>query len=101
MMESKSRHSAVAVRSKYYVISEDDGCEVFDSVCNKFAALKEPNWKLRRMSKAVSIGSKIFVFRFTKPSLFVYDVDKEEWSEEVCEITNNVQCFSCTIIPFC
>ena len=97
MMESKSRHSAVAVRSKYYVICEHDFCEVFDSVCNKFVALKEPNLKFRRMSKAVSFGSKIFVFRFTQPSLVVYDVDKDEWSEELCEITKNVQCFSCTV----
>ena len=101
MLESKSRHSAVAVRSKYYVISEDDGCEVFDRVCNKFVALKEPNWKLGHMNEAVSIGSKIFVFHSTKPSLFVYDVDKDDWSEELCEIANNIRCFSCTVIPFC
>ena len=51
------------------------------------------------MNHAISIGNKIVAFEDDKPVATCYDVDKDEWLEETCEVANNIQHFSCVKVP--
>ena len=48
---------------------------------------------------AFSIENKVFVFHERFPKLTCYDVDKNEWSEEFCEIARNFNNFSNVKVP--
>ena len=104
MTERRVCHSLVVVKSKLFVIGitgmwNTDACEIFDSISNKFVALKCPH-SLRR-NRAFSIGTKIFIFEHNRSFIVTYDVDKGEWSKEMCEATENLLCFSCVRLPVC
>ena len=100
MIQSKRRHSLVAVRNKLFVIAYgSDICEVYEDRSKKFVALKSPPVEDIYLNKAISIGSKIFVFQDNKAAVLCYDVDKNEWSEESCEITKFLEFFCCVTIP--
>ena len=47
----------------------------------------------------MSIGDKILVFEENSSSVTCYDVYKNEWSEESCEVTEDLLDFSCTKLP--
>ena len=98
MLKSKSFHSLVVVKDKMFAFGHGtESCEVFDNVCNKFIALKhQPSITF---SKSVSIGNKILIFQENRSSITYYDVDKDEWSEESCEITKHLENFSLTKLP--
>ena len=75
--------------------------EVFDSVSQKFAFFKR---KLTCLDpdayfsvNLISIGSKIYIFDNNRVSS--YDVEKDEFSEELLKIIKNVNAFGCTILP--
>ena len=93
-------HSLVVVKDKLFVIGHEiDCCEVFDKVCMKFVSLKHP--PSIDYNKSVPIGNKIFAFQDFSSSVISYNVDKDEWSEESCELTNCIQLFSCAKLPWC
>ena len=101
MTSSKSGHSLVVVRNKLFVIGYGtDTCEVFDSSSKHFVAIKSPQTSCLILNRAISIGNKIIAFQNIKSSIFCYDVDKDERSEESCEVTKNLQAFSCVKIPW-
>ena len=96
MINSYYLHSLVSVKNNLFVM-DDENCEVFDNVCKKFVALKSSyilNW-----NKAMSIGNKIVIFQHNGSSVVCYDVDKDEWSEESCEVTKNLEAFTSVKIP--
>ena len=96
MIDGKCGHSLVVVRNKLFVIGYgSDTCEVFESRSNKFVALKSPPVDFVELNKAIAIGSKILVFQNDTTTVHCYDVDKNEWSEESCEVTRNLGSFSC------
>ena len=100
MINRKSAHSLVAAKNKLFVFSNSkDTNEVFDEVCKKFVALKSPNREMFRFNKAVSIGNKIVLFQHESSTVLCYDVDKDEWSEDSCYITENINCYSCVRVP--
>ena len=103
MISGKYRHSLVVVKSKLFVIGRNpDTNEVLDNICKKFVAIKSPqisSFGYLRLNHAISIGNKIVLFQDDKPVAMCYDVDKEEWSEEQCEVTNRLEFFSCVKIP--
>ena len=97
-MKSKCLHNLVVVKDKLFVIGQGTkGCEVFDNVSRKFIALK-PHPSIT-YSKCVQIGNKIIVFQRNRSSIVCYDVDKDEWSEELCELTKDLFDFSFTKFP--
>ena len=95
MINVRFCHKSVAVKNKLFVISgiNTNSCELFDSTTNKFTLLKQPTqatgFYLYSPSEVITIGSKIFVFR-RKGIMIVYDFEKDEWSEKLCEATKNI-----------
>ena len=100
MVGSKSEHSMVAVRNKLFAVGRKS-FEVFDSTSRKFITLKLSLNKFKRFNSAVSIGNKICVFQnnLRNSSVFCYDINKNEWSEESCEVIYNLKMFSCLKVP--
>ena len=107
MINVKSGHSLVAVKSKLFVIGFDtDTSEVFDSICKKFTTFKTP---LNFVSgKAVPIGNKILIIQWETQEeeiqdntrlIVCYDVDKNEWSKESWETTKDLDGFTCVTFP--
>ena len=96
----KSFHSLVVVRNKLFVIGcARDRSEIFENISKKFVGLKSPPVTFVDVNKAISIGSKIFVFQEYNASVLCYNVDTNEWSEESCEVTKNLQKYSCVKFP--
>ena len=100
MIKGKSGHCLVAVKNKLFVIATfKDGCEVFDNVCKKFVALKTSPIMSKVITanffKAIAIGSKIVVFEEKRSSVKCYDVDKDEWCLEVCDVKKSLSQFCC------
>ena len=93
-----SHHNLVVVKDKLFVIGyARQSYEVFDNVCKKFIALKHrPRLSF---NKCVPIGNKILIFHEMNSLVVCYDVDKNEWSEESCEVTKFLGDFSFVQIP--
>ena len=94
---NSNSHSLVVIKDKLFVIGFGrQSCEVFDNVCEKFIALKLPSITY---NKPVPIGNEIFIFQERSLSVICYDVDKNRWFEESCEMTKHLCCFSLTKLP--
>ena len=91
MIERRYRHKIVALRNKLFVFGSTTTNEVFDSVCNKFVYLKPLKKSLKvnleLLCDVTLVGSRITIFIQNSPLMAIYDTDKNEWSEESCEIT--------------
>ena len=108
MIEGRSRHSSVALKNKLFVFGSYDGqgsntCEVFDSSCKKFVMLKEFSstmlFDLSFVANTFSIGNTLFTIGYNSSLALYYDVERDEWSEEILNLTNFTTDFSCTLIP--
>ena len=100
MINAKCGHSLVVVKNKLFVIGDVvDGCEVFDNSFKKFIDLKSPLID-HFFLEANAIGCKIIVFGSEKTCAVCYDVDKDEWSHEPCDVTKNISRFSCVKVPW-
>ena len=101
MCAAKHCHGLVVAQNKMFAIAHGkNNCEVFEDSCRKFAILKIPELKrdIWWLSKAVSIGCKIFVFTLDTNSFFVFDVNKKRWSKKYFNI--DVEDFSCVKLPW-
>ena len=47
----------------------------------------------------MSIGNRVVVFQEARSSIICYHVDKDEWSEESCKVTKNLDEFTCVKVP--
>lgn len=97
-------HSLLSVNNKLYAIGGQMKIllnEVFDPVCGKFVALKSYDWKQKHtfIPRAVAFGRKILVFRLNLKQVVSYDVDDNEWSQELCEMKNSIYSFECVKLP--
>ena len=97
-------NKSVAIGNKLYIIGDEEvGCEVYDSICNKFILLKAPTeeslWILENPREAISIGNKILVFDDHFGEVLIYDVVSDEWSKESCGSLKNLSFYSCVTIP--
>ena len=108
MIERRYRHSLLAMKNKLFVLGGcteniSNSCEVFDSESKKFVFLKQNSTSLVTKSHLVNntflIGSKIITLCENSKTISCYDVEKDEWSEETFDITEDLYCFSSTIIP--
>ena len=100
MINGRSGHSMVVVKNKLFVIGVTTiNSEVYDSTCNRFIALKSNLLiDLQLSNKVIKVGNKIFVFRNDSSVLF-YDVEKNKWSLDLCEVSENFQDCSIVNIP--
>ena len=97
MNSRKAGHSLVVAKNKLFVISRftfDLIFEAFDNISKTFLSLKPPP-KVSKIINATIIGNKVFVFQGKCSSLIYYDVDKNKWLEEPCELTRSLEYFSC------
>ena len=112
MINTRCRHQSVAVNNKLFVIGGGtEKCEVYDSACGKFVAIKpvsklmtsmviEPNVTvINDPAAALTVGNKIFVYGSISHNAFCYDVEKKIWCEKSCEAVENLQDFSCVRVP--
>ena len=107
MIEGRYCHSSVAIKNKFFVFGSRDGkgsksCEVFDSICNNFVLLKRFPSTLKfdlKFSNTFSIGNKLATIGNNSSTVLYYDVEKDEWSEETCNLTKNKSFFSCSFLP--
>ena len=102
MIESRHDHSLFCVKNKLFAIGGDVSfntyCEVYDKISNMFVTLETPMFSSCYV-QTVSIGSKIFVFQNNTRDVLCYDVLKDEWSEDVCEATENICFYSTVRVP--
>ena len=100
MNSAKRHHSLVVVKTKLFVISKSgDNCEVFDNTCKKFITIKSPQNYTGYSIRAFSIKNKIFALQDKFSKIFVFDTNKNEWSEDSNEVTKNILRFSSVKIP--
>ena len=104
MIESRYDHKSVAVKNKLFVVGGERSrnSEVFDSTCNKFVSLKPPPESfikyLRCPAEVISIGNRLVVFLETG-TILLYDFVNNEWSLKPCEVTKNIERYSCAKLP--
>ena len=92
-------HGLAVVNNKLFVISKKNKFEVFDNICKTFVTIKSPKLNYNHYgTRAYSIGKKILVFQYKSP-IFIYDTEKNRWSEESCDVTRNLRYFSCVKVP--
>ena len=108
MIEGRFCHSSIARRNKLFVIgncetSESNTCEVFDSNTKKFALLKQfPStltFNLNFIPYVFSVGSKLVTIGHESSTALCYDVEKNEWSEEMFNAKKHKHFLSCTFVP--
>ena len=106
MIKERHCHKSAAIKNKLYMIGGfKKTSEVYDSTCEKFVLLKCPDGSfschLDHPIAVNSIGNKLVVFQRTTSTSLIYDVVKETWSEETCEVSKNLSSYSCVKVPQC
>ena len=96
MINGRSGRGLLAVKNKLFAMNFS--LEVYDDQCGKFVKLKTPFFVVPH--RQVAIGSRIVVVGHYSKSVFAYDVDGGEWSEEKCEVTKDLHIYSCAKLPW-
>ena len=96
MINGRSGKGLLAVRNKLFATSFP--WEVYDDECGKFVEIKIPFDVVPH--RQVSVGSRIVVVGNYSESVFAYDVDKGKWSEEKCEVTEDLHKCSIAKLPW-
>ena len=104
MISARANHGSAVVRNKLFVVGGYGGkCEVFDLLCNRFAAVKNKNGFYLRgdemANKTFSVGNELLVFFEGRKTALRYNPDKREWSEASCEFTEKFAMFTCVKVP--
>ena len=104
MVRRRSHHGLAATRSKLFAVGGfQQQCEVFDLHSNAFALMKNTRGfdfsGNDNASKTLSVGNKVFVFFERRNAALCYDIDKDEWTEEPCEVSKNFNYFGCAKVP--
>ena len=81
---------------------------MYDSTSNKFATITPPPISFTEILDFpehlnlpvafISIGNKLAVFGHRRKTILFYDVDKNEWTEEPCEVTSHLDGYCCAKI---
>ena len=103
MNEGRHRHCSVATNNKLFVVGGFAGLnsEMLESFGEKFVAIKQTKLLCQKFFgvQAHVFGRKIRVFGNETRSVACYDIDKDEWSEEYCDVTKNLYNFRCAYSP--
>ena len=103
-MEKRYNHGSVSMGNKMFVIGgyNISTCEIFDSFSRNFIYTKPMNFttEYRLPYGVVCIGQTFVVFykKPTKPygtKIFIYDVLKNQWTENYCSVLKNLTGISC------
>ena len=100
MIKERYCHAAVSMGNKMFIVGGNytTSCEVFDSRSRKFTTISSEiisaleDWCL----DAFSIGNKIVMFHknpHTESAVYLYEVDKEKWSNVEWDFTKNMSSF--------
>ena len=102
--ERRYLHASVSTGNKMFVIGGYifTEIEVFDNHSRKFTSIKSfstlPSTKYSYF-QAVCIGSNVIVFHMIRDlaetKIYMYDVDKEIWSNVDCDFIKNLYGSSC------
>ena len=96
---SRTNHSLVVASGKLFVIdSLFEGCEVLDRASNKFVMANNIPRFLNE-SAAVQVANKIYIFSPLMEKFGCYDVEKDEYAYEKCDLTLIIWEFSCLKLP--
>ena len=104
MIKGRSYHKSVAVKNKLFVFGGrfENDYEVFDLFTNKFTWLKayfeDFGNHFSEPDGVIEISSKIFVFCHSG-SVYIYDVENDEYLKRTCEATKSLSYFSITKLP--
>ena len=87
-------HSLVSIKNKLIAIGgHEKAIEVYDSTSNKFVAVNNKHLK-RYHAGAIPLGNKIVMFFEQSTTVWCWDVDTQEWSEEsFCGTTDDLNYF--------
>ena len=107
MIKHRRYHDLVAIKNKLFAFGGvKNSCEVYDNCCKKFSLLKSPpnlfqsNYNsLNDSISAISMGNKIVIFDLGTRIVASYDINKEQWSEELIEMDMNVNLYDCVKLP--
>ena len=108
MIEGRFRHGSVVIRNKLFVFGNFGGkgsksCKVFDSNSKNFVMITLfPNtltFYLINVANTFSFRNKLITIGRKLSTVLYYDVEKDEWSEEIFNLTNYKYCFGSTFIP--
>ena len=107
LLEGRTHHKMIGMKNKLFVIGGlmVPNCEVYDSTCKMFVALKPPpdscKTPFHLPTSVATLGNKLVVFMSGSFFNVTYDVETEEWGcEKKCEVTKNLVEFSCAIMPW-
>ena len=100
MINARSHHSQIAIRNKLFVVRRES-CEMFDSDNQRFVLIKKPMKSnlsfFHKPFQAVSIGNKIVAYQHDIQTCSCYDIEKDEWSEEIFVFAKDH--FACVKVP--
>ena len=90
MVNESVEHDLIAISNKLFAIGcgqNHDICEVYDTFSKKFVVFKShPTFFNGFYHKSITFGRRIIVFNIYSTKVAIYDVDKNEWSEESFEV---------------
>ena len=104
MVEGRKSHDLVAIKNKLFAIGgRENTCEVYDSCSKKFYLLKSPQKKFKfnfdNAAFAFSMADKIIVFDGAIKFGGCFDLNKEEWSEQLIEMVDDYIFSGCFKLP--
>ena len=105
MTVQRFNHKSVAVQDKLFIVGGiwSRTCEIFDSTSCRFISLKPNKSSLEELlmfpAEVFSVGKKLVVFSNQMNATLHYDVEIDEWSEKLCEVTENLQDYCCAKLP--
>ena len=96
-------HALVAIKNKLFVFGgETEVFEMYDSFTKTFAILKPPPSVMNtgyKVVEAIPVGKKILIFKRYSTTITIFDLDKNEWSEERFNATKEIDDFCCFKVP--
>ena len=105
MIRKRRLHASVSMGNKLFVIGGNitKSCEVFDSFTRKFTLIKAktPNYENNWLTQFQAVSKSNFILFISEnknsndTSMFIYNVQKSQWSEKKLSVLNKLTDVSC------
>ena len=103
MIHRSCHHNMLAISNKLFALGCGEFsviCEVYDSICKKFVVINSHLTFFDSMYyEAISIGRNILVFKSFSKKVAIYNIDKNEWSDELFYVAEDNILFYCLKMP--